>query len=161
MVKRFIAAGITAGVLVTAACAGDAPADGLVVGSAADRYPSERIADWVSYADHVAYFTVLDEQELPWGEHEKTYREGMVDREVTLRVDRTLWSSSAASAELPEEMVKLASGWTLHENRKTRYADSGGPRLEVGHQYVGAWVFTPADGWEQQTNSTIDRKSVV
>lgn len=110
----------------------------------------------MSYADHIAIFTVLDERELPLGEHEETHGEGMVDREVTLRFDRTLWSSPAASApELPAELVTVTWGWTLEENRKTRFAATGGPRLEVGQRYLGAWVHTSADGWEMQAGSTI------
>lgn len=154
MSKFIVAAGV-AGVLATAGCAGGAPAGDSIVGSAADRYPSQRIVDWVSYADHVAYFTVLDERELPRGEHEKAHGEGMIDREVTLRVDRTLWSSRAAVTDLPGELVTLTWGWTLKENKKRPFAVHGGPRLEVGRQYLAAWVYTPADGWEQQTNSTV------
>jgi hypothetical protein len=153
--KIIVTASVTLALAATA-CTGDAPADTLSVGSAADLYPSQRIADWVSYADHVVYFTVMGERELPWGEHEKTHGEGMVDREVTLRIDRVLWSGKGAPApELPDEFSMVTWGWTLKENKRTPFAAHGGPRLEAGSSYLAALIHSTDYGWEPQTNSTV------
>jgi hypothetical protein len=80
----------------------------------------------------------------------------MVDREVTLRIDQTLWSSPVAAVpQLPGELVMVTWGWTLSEGVKTPFAAMGGPRLEVGHQYLVAWIHGSDIGWEPQAVSTV------
>jgi hypothetical protein len=61
--------------LMAAGCAADpSGADTeTVLGHGVDRFPSESLTDWVSYADYVSLFTVLDEQELAMGDHEEQH----------------------------------------------------------------------------------------
>ena len=154
MIRKALVLTIAAGALAVAGCTAENPADELVVGSAAARFPSQGIADWVSYADHVAYFTVLDERELPWGEHEQTYGEGMVGREVTLQFELILWSRDGAP-ELARELIVSTFGWALKENERTPFTVQGSPRLEVGDRYLTPWVHTSADGWLPQADTAI------
>lgn len=118
----------------------------LTLSSGLDYFPSTTVRDWVSYADHVSVFTVLAEQQLPWGEHELTYGEGMVGRDVTVRVDRVLWQGDTAPA-VPSGYTAGTIGWALKDNELSPMGVLGGPRLEVGEQYVGAWIHSSADGW--------------
>lgn len=155
MARKIALATTAVAALLVSSCTSQGVAENLTVGSAADLYPSQQVSDWVSYADHIAEVTVLNEQELPWGEHEKTHQEGMVDREVTIQTDRVLWSSPGATPPpLPETFTLPTWGWTLKDGEKSPFAALGGPRLEVDHRYLVAWVHHP-DGWQPLTNATV------
>lgn len=165
MFRKAILAACLVGALATAGCTNHDDNDSVSVGNATPAFPSEQITDWVSYADHVVYFTVLAERELPLGEHEQTVGEGMVDREVTVRIDQIVWSSSGALAPpLPDQLAIGTWGWTLHRNQKEPFVAPGAPRLEVGNSYLAAWRFDPDDGWGPHTFSSllpVDESSVA
>ena len=129
-------------------------ADHVAVGHALEAYPSASPSDWVSYADHVSLFTVLDERAQPWGEHEKRYGEGMVGRDVTVRVDQVLWQSRTAP-EIPGEYSAGTVGWALTDGDLSPMGVLGGPRLEVGRRYLGAWIYSSRAGWSVLSTAAV------
>lgn len=139
--------------MATAACS-RVDGDGAVVGHGVDRFPSESLVEWVSYADHVSYFVVTAERELPWGAHEQQHGEGMVGREVTVQIEDTLWTHASAPA-IETEFVYETDGWVLKENEQRPFVLEGGTRVEVGERYLAAWVHTDVDGWFPLASSTI------
>ncbi|MGH2780456.1 MAG: hypothetical protein ACRDLA_03390, partial [Thermoleophilaceae bacterium] len=82
------------------------------------RLSSESLRDWVSYVDHVAVYTVADER----APDTDSARDAQV-REVTLGVDRRLWSATGAP--------QLPNRFTI-DALDSRDA----PRLEVGERYL-------------------------
>ena len=121
--------------------------DGVTAAYALEAFPSASLRDWVSYADHVSLFTVLEERQLPWGEHERKYGEGLVGREITVRVDQVLWRSPTAPP-IPSVYTAGTAGWALKESRLSPMGIMGGPRLEVGERYLAAWIHSSQGGWE-------------
>lgn len=139
--------------LVAAGCAGpDDP--NTIVGHGVDRFPSESLTDWVSYANHVSVFTVVDERQLAMGEHEEEHGEGMVGRSVTVRIEETLWQHERTQ-RIDQEFSYATDGWILKEGDTHPFALAGGTRVEVGERYLAAWVHTAEDGWFPLASSTI------
>jgi hypothetical protein len=63
--------------------------------------------------------------------------------------------SHGSNLGLPSELVAVTFGWTLSEGAKTPFAAMGGPRLEVGYQYLVAWIYSPDTDWQPQAVSTV------
>jgi hypothetical protein len=108
-------------------------------GSGADRFPAASLRDWVSYADHVAIFSVVAERELPASESDLEHGGGLQGRIVTLRINRTLWSAPNAP-ELPGEIEMRALGWVLQDGRRLPMTTVDAPRVAVGERYVAPLV---------------------
>jgi hypothetical protein len=121
-------------------------AAGITVSHAIEAFPAATLRDWVSYADHVSLFTVLGERQQPQGEHELTYQEGLVGRLVTVRIDNVLWRSNAAP-DVPREYSVVTDGWALNDGDLSPMGTEGGPRLEVGEQYLAPWIHDTGAGW--------------
>lgn len=119
---------------------------GVVVGEGDDLYASQTAADWVGHADHVAVLTVLSEREVPPTQEEKDAGEGMIGREVTVRVDRIVWSAGQPAHAAPEGTFTWgAGGWTFHGEERTVFTVADAPRYEVGHTYIEALKWEPAE----------------
>lgn len=67
----------------------------------AKRVPDESLTDWVSYGDHLALVTVTGDRMLPVDPATRETGEGIVGREIDVRIDRMLWSRDQAP-RLPE-----------------------------------------------------------
>lgn len=128
-----------------AGCGGDEregePAGrGLAEGS--DIFPGETLQAWRSYADHLVVFRVVDERELPSiPSADAAPDEGLVGREATLEVVRTLWSAEGAPAVGPRITMRVP-GWILGDGKRGELQIRGGPRLEVGGTYLAPLLFT-------------------
>lgn len=61
--------------------------------NAEDRLPNRTAGDLVTYADHVVLVTVTAEKPIPPSEDEIARGEGIVMRDLAMRVDDVLWSS--------------------------------------------------------------------
>jgi hypothetical protein len=106
-----------------------------VAGSDAARFPSESLRDWVSYADYVAAYSVIAEREIAPAPDDAARGEGLVGRDVTLRVDRVLWRAAGAPA-LPQAVHMTALGWVLVDGKRRDLVEDDAPRVAVGEQYV-------------------------
>lgn len=67
----------------------------------------------------------------------------MVGRQVELTVDRVLWTRDQPAQSLPERLVLPAAGWLKKDEALVPVAYETEPRLDVGHTYVIALVWTP------------------
>jgi hypothetical protein len=125
-----------AGAVVITGCGGSSAVMG---DGGAGRFPSETLRDWVSYADHVAVYTVVAEHEIPPPQEEIDRGEGLVGRDVTLHIDRTLWSAAGAPP-LPDEIHMTALGWVLQDGERHALVEDGAPRVAVGERYLAPLV---------------------
>ena len=106
-----------------------------VGGDSAARFPSESLRDWVSYADYVAAYTVIAEREIPPASADADRGEGLVGRDVTLRVDKVVWRAAGAPA-LPETLHMTALGWVLVDGKRRELVEQDAPRVAVGERCV-------------------------
>jgi hypothetical protein len=118
-------------------------------------FPNESLQDWVTYADHVAVYTVVAEREMPLDAEEKESGEGYAGKLVTLRIDRTLWSAEAAPA-LPERIEMQAVGWLYRNGQREPTTARDSPSVSVGNRCLAPlaqvefdvgpewWPLTPA-----------------
>ena len=123
----------------------------VVVGQASAPFPYETLEDWKSYADHVAVFTVMDEEEVPFKPADDASKtEGSIQRKLTLRIDETVWSAADAPA-LPAQIKMNAPGWVLHDGKRSVLRISGVPRVRPGERYLAPLVrvetITPPRWW--------------
>lgn len=137
------AVGITAGLLIGR--------EGLrtVVGCGAadDPYPSQTAADWKAGADHVVVAVPASEQESNRQDVAKGAVRYTVDRAVTLRKEKVLWSAAAPRHELGTEFDMTAPGWSVYRNgKRIKGTAPEASRLETGHTYVLALRWD-ADQW--------------
>jgi hypothetical protein len=128
--------------LASGGCGGDdgtgpatAPGGVSEAGTGGDAFPSLNLRDWVSYADHVAVYSVAGEQAVPTTPEELETDGGVQGRVVTLETRRVLWSAKGAPP-LPETFTMDALGWVYEEGRRYEMAMSDAPRVAVGETYV-------------------------
>ncbi len=133
---------------------GNADDNSTVVGAAADRFPSEDLSDWVTYADQVAVVSILEETLIDPPADVAERQEGYVERVVEMRVDSTLWTSSDAKARAEGTIDFEAFGWILKGEDIVPIAPGGGTRLEVGKRYVIPLVKIEK-GWSSLSPSSI------
>ncbi|MFF9915621.1 hypothetical protein [Streptomyces sp. NPDC013457] len=119
------------------------PKSGLVLGHGMDRYPSGSANEWVTYADYVAVVTPMSETEIAADATEVERGEGMIGRQVTMRVDKILWSSPQAAAPAPQTFNRDSSGWVFKDADRAKFALHERPRVELGHTYVAALHWEP------------------
>lgn len=155
LVPGVVVGAFAVGLGLALALPADAGHDGydgdIVMGEGDDLYASQTAADWVGNADHVAVLTVLSEREVPPTQEEKDAGEGMIGREVTVRVDKIVWSAPAPAHPAPDGTFTWgAGGWTFHGEERTVFTVADAPRTEVGHTYIEALKWEPeeADGDE-------------
>lgn len=135
--------GITAGVLI------GRESLRTVVGCGApdDRFPSRTAADWKAGADHVVVTRPTAERETNREEVAMGAVRYTVDRAVTLRKERVLWSAATPRHELGSEFDMTAPGWSVYRNgKRVKGTAPEAPRLEIGHMYVLALRWE-ADQW--------------
>ncbi|WP_159769617.1 hypothetical protein [Streptomyces sp. HM190] len=128
------------------AAGGTAASGGVIVAHGSDRHPSQTAADWVTHADHVVAVTPVAEREISPTAEELANGEGLILRDVTLRVDDVLWSSDTPGKPAPASFAWVAHGWqftggdTAHREEMT---GEDQPRIERGHSYVMAIEWQP------------------
>ena len=121
------------------------PPPEMVYGAADERFPSEDLAYWVTYATQISVVTVVSEAEIPPPARVAERGEGYVGRTVQLRIDRTIWS--APNIEVQSGNIELvALGWLRKGDTQIPFGPIDGTRLEVGSRYIvplvqinGAW----------------------
>lgn len=126
------------------------PAGELVVlgqeGGSTDHLPSTTATDWVTYADHVLEVSVTGERELAASDEELERGEGLIGREVTMSVDRVLWSRPDPDRPAPDTVSWESWGWQFEGEETDRWpvVGAGTSRLETGHTYVVAIAWEEA-----------------
>jgi hypothetical protein len=144
----------------------------------AGHFPDSEVEDWVSYADHVAVYTVIDEEQVP-----PDPGEDYVGRLVTLRIDEVLWSAPNAPT-LPAQIEREALGWTNDNGTLVPLESDEAPRVELGEQYLAPlaqveftdgprwWALTPGShvplaggevdvaSWSTETNEALQGMTV-
>jgi hypothetical protein len=102
----------------------------------------------------VAVVTAISSTNLPepsTDPAEAAAGEGMIDREVVLRVDQTIWHRQGAP-EAPHTFTMFLNGWWRHDFVPKKFVIDGMPWVEVGSQYLmpldlekGEWSTTAGD----------------
>ena len=114
--------------------------ENVVVGIGEETFPSDSLADWVSYSVKICRLTVVSEEEIPPPEAVYQRREGYIGRRVNLRVDATAWVSDGAVLAgidaRADTVAIIGSGWVLRNGVRHRFALERSPRLEVGGSYI-------------------------
>jgi len=119
-------------------------AEVVVMGEGLDLLSGDSVEDWVRYGSFVAVVTVTGEHAAPIAQEDLDRGEGMIDRSIDLRIDKTLWSRPGVN--LPASVTTTAAGWTWGDHapeRRTSFALGDRPRLEVDQQYVIAFARYP------------------
>ncbi|MDA1279291.1 MAG: hypothetical protein O3B95_04535 [Chloroflexi bacterium] len=108
--------------------------------SAHMRLPSDDVEDIVTYADQFSVFSVIAEREIepPLEVYERG--EGYLGREITIRIEDTLWSRGVVANAEGEIDLKVL-GWVMHENVRRPIQFNDAPRLMPGTTYVGPLVW--------------------
>jgi len=116
-----------------ASCAGAARHQGqrhVVLGEAADSFPSETLSDWKTYALQIAVVHVTSDSRLPG--HAEPGEPGPPDigRTAHLVVDRNLWVAPGFAPR--SEMDIVVAGWRIDHGVEIESAIEDSPRIEPG-----------------------------
>lgn len=111
----------------------------MVVGSASSKIPATSIVDWVSYTDQVSVVTVISENRIAANPNDAARGEGLVGREVVLRIDKNLWNRPNAPRVSDTVSVRVW-GWVLRGGKEIPFTTRGETRVEVGKTYVAPLV---------------------
>lgn len=106
-------------------------------GNALQRWADWSAADWVRTSDYIVVAHAVSEQALP----DREEGGGSIERSVELDIKQVVWSRPNPSRPLPPTVSVTAFGWT---DDNIPLAWSKTPRIEPGHDYVLALVWTPA-----------------
>jgi hypothetical protein len=129
---------------------GSAAASGterIVYGEGLVAFPQDTASNVVSQADRVVLVTAEAATEIRDNapSTQAAAGDGLINRNVTFRVDRTLWRPAGAKA-LTGRFSAVETGWVVHNFRRSRFVLRGSPWIQVGSQYVmpvafegGAW----------------------
>ncbi|MFB7595386.1 hypothetical protein [Streptomyces sp. NPDC056160] len=137
-------AGIAGGVFV-----GSAGLDTVVGCGVPDHtYPDQTARDWVTQADHVVVASPVHQEDTGRRDYTKGPVRYDLDRKVTFRADRLLWSTGRPRQSLGRSFDMVAPGWRVLRQSDTRIKRTAGdaPRLETGHTYLLALRWS-GDGW--------------
>jgi len=118
-------------------------------------FPSDDLMDWVSYPSQISVVTVVDETEQPPSPLVTTSPSDnvLVNRMLTLRIDRTLWSAPGTATQIDPIRIE-AWGWMVKDGKRVKFGAGNGPRLEVGQTYLIPLV-PFGDGWAPLSFSTV------
>jgi hypothetical protein len=99
-------------------------------------------SDVVSHADQVSLVTAVSSTDLnnPTPD-EAAAGEWLIMRNVTFRVDRTLWRRTG-SPQLTGTTQAVEDGWAYKDSERTKFIMRGTTWIEVGSQYVMPLSFT-------------------
>lgn len=125
-------------------------ASDIVYGDALMEFPYETASDVVSYADQVSLVTAISATVAPDDVPAGEAGGGLITRDVTFRIDRTLWHRSGAPT-ITGTFVANRGGWlsrSVNDGPKiqSRFALHGAPWFDVGSQYVMPLAFNN-DKW--------------
>jgi hypothetical protein len=130
----------------------------VLLGEGAGRLPATTAEEWVTHGDHAVVVRVVGERALPLSETDRQRGEGMILREVELRVEQVLWSASSHTSAAPSSFSWVGFGWQYKgEGAKLREMGvSGSSRLELGHSYVLVIDWIPSSCAEEARDEGSD-----
>jgi hypothetical protein len=99
-----------------------------------DKYPSDTLSDWVTYAHQIAQVRVVSDRALPVSEHLRETGNGYQERIASMVVERTLWLAGDASPRHRFDLV--VAGWVVHNHKRYEAAVARSPRIEVGDRLI-------------------------
>ncbi|WP_405615950.1 hypothetical protein [Streptomyces sp. NBC_01508] len=120
---------------------GKGKSNDIILAHGSDRLPNTTASDWTTYAEHVVSVTPVAESEIPPTPEEIERGEGIILRNVQLRVDRVVWSKENVSRPAPTSFDWTAYGWAFtgtDTSQRVKMAGEDEPRLESGHSYLMA-----------------------
>lgn len=126
---------------------------GDVTATVSERFPAETLADWVTFGDQLAVVTVMDESERAHPSDPASNGDFTL-RNVTLRVDRTLWQRPLTEAAPSTVPVRTWGWFEGGDGDRVRHLAPDAPRLEVGRRYLTPLVLTQ-DGWTPVADASI------
>src|SRR3954469_6577292 len=138
-----IAVSVALGVLVSNQGSTHPRAPRLIIAQSDQLLPSESLADWRSFADHLALVTITSERRLAPTAQEVAANEGYVPRVISLRIDSLLWSRQRAPPA-PGAFESDLDGWSFQGSTLTPIRLEGEPMMTVGKQYVMPIVYLQA-----------------
>ncbi|WEH16341.1 hypothetical protein [Streptomyces sp. VNUA24] len=148
---RIAALGAVAAATITTAATfiaqNSAAEEPIMLAHGSDHLPNQTASEWVTYADHVVAVTVTAEKENDPGRAAAERGEGLIPRDVTLTVDKVLWSRAEGDKPAPQSFSYSAFGWHFTDadmSNKVKMAGHDAPRLEVSHRYIMAIVWEEA-----------------
>lgn len=136
-------------VSLPASCAHDNSGDGVspisgpsgVAAEADEAYSADRIADWRDHGGVLASFTVTSEARVEPSPDEIAAGEGVVGREVAVRIDSRYWQKALYQTP-PDSFSFSAGGWVFGRDKpESALRVSGCPWFVVGHRYVAVLAF--------------------
>lgn len=99
----------------------------------ADIFPSESLADWVSYAQQMSVITVVGEKRIEPPTRVYETNEGYVGRTVTIRIDKTVWSADGIKPFADgTELSYTGWGWLYKRGEYRPFA----AQLRMGERYL-------------------------
>lgn len=127
----------------------------MIISGHGSNYRPDRTAErWVTYADHVIAATALSETERVPDDAQLKNGEGLVGRDVALKVDDVIWSEKEPKHAAPTQLDVAAWGSKWNDGNfanRVPVAEADSPRLEPGHSYILAIT------WEAARCSAGDR----
>jgi hypothetical protein len=130
-----VAVSITLGAVISDRGASHPHSPRIIIAQSDQLLPSESLADWSSFADHLALVTITSERKLQPSADEVAANEGYIPRVITLRIDSIMWSRPQAPAAPAAFEIDL-DGWSFHGTVLTPLRLEGEPMMTVGKQYV-------------------------
>jgi hypothetical protein len=123
----------------------------IVYAEALVEFPYETPSDVISYADQVSLVTAIAAVEAPDNLPEGEASGGLVTRDVTFRIDQTIWHRPDVTA-MKGTFVANRGGWlsrSFNDGPKvtSKFALEGAPWFEVGSQYVMPLAYNHGE-WE-------------
>lgn len=131
--------------LALSGCGGSSPEPVVAEGNAV--LPLATVEDLVTYGDFGAVATVTDERRLPALDEEESRGEGLIPRQVTMRVDDIVWRRPTLGEKgaLPTTLTLTNGGWEFGEHGERPWIVSGQERLDVGRRYFVMEAFGNAE----------------
>lgn len=126
----------------------------IVTGSATTRWPVDTLRDWADFADQLSIIRIESEEQLPLSQHVVDNGEGVVARNVTARIERTLWQNPG-SPHVDGVITFGTWGWVAHDGVLTPATDDSSVRLEVGDRVLAPLLLTPEGSWGPLAPSTV------
>ncbi len=109
--------------------------------------PGDSLADWVTYADWIVVATVTSESALDPNAREIAADEGLIARELSVRIDRTVFAGRRPD-EPPRPFRFIALGWAFRDDEQVRIRMQGSAYLTVGRTYLLPIAdLGPGSGW--------------
>lgn len=118
----------------------------IVTGSASTRWPVDTLRDWADFGDQLSIIRIESEAQLPLSQHVVENGEGVVARNVTARIEQTLWRNSG-SPQVEGAITFGTWGWVAHDGVLTPATDDSSIRLEVGDRVLAPLLLTPEGSW--------------